>query len=219
MKRNQRGWRLAIKTALDRGLAFCGLAALSPLLLVASVLVWLSMGRPIFFRQQRPGRFAKPFMVVKFRTMLELRDSAGKLMPDADRLTPVGLWLRATSIDELPQLWTVLSGGMSLAGPRPLLMDYLPRYSADQARRHDVMPGITGWAQIHGRNALGWEEKVAFDTWYVDNWSLWLDGKILLMTLRMVLRHEGISNGSHATMPEFMGSCASSEAGRDASSQ
>jgi sugar transferase EpsL len=205
MKGKQRGWRFWVKSTFDRGLAGCGLVVLSPLLLAASLLVWLSIGRPILFRQERPGRWAKPFLALKFRTMLESYDSGGKLLADEQRLTRVGLWLRATSIDELPQLWTVLLGEMSLVGPRPLLMDYLPRYSAEQARRHEVMPGITGWAQIKGRNTLSWDEKVAFDTWYVDHWSLWLDAKILFKTLGTVLRRDGVSHGSYATMPEFMG--------------
>jgi lipopolysaccharide/colanic/teichoic acid biosynthesis glycosyltransferase len=173
--------------------------------MAVSVLVLLFMGRPILFRQQRPGRFAKPFMLLKFRTMSQQRDTGGRLLPDAERLTRVGRFLRATSFDELPQLWNVLRGDISLVGPRPLLMEYLPRYSPEQARRHDVMPGITGWAQINGRNALTWEEKFALDTWYVDHWLLWLDLKILFMTGWRVLRHDGISNQDHATMPEFMG--------------
>jgi lipopolysaccharide/colanic/teichoic acid biosynthesis glycosyltransferase len=164
------------------------------------------MGRPIFFRQQRPGRFVKPFWLLKFRTMSDRRGAGGKLLPDADRLTRIGRMLRATSLDELPQLWNVLRGDISLVGPRPLLMQYLPRYSPEQARRHDVMPGLTGWAQINGRNALTWQEKFALDTWYVDNWSLMLDFSILAKTLLRVLRRDGISSQGHATMPEFMGS-------------
>jgi sugar transferase EpsL len=163
------------------------------------------MGRPVLFRQRRPGRFQKPFELLKFRTMAESRDSDGKLLPDADRLTRVGRLLRATSVDELPQLWNVLCGNMSLVGPRPLLMKYLDRYTPEQVRRHDVLPGITGWAQINGRNAIGWEEKFSMDTWYVDHWSLWLDVKILCGTVLRVLRREGISNQDCSTMPEFMG--------------
>jgi lipopolysaccharide/colanic/teichoic acid biosynthesis glycosyltransferase len=161
------------------------------------------MGRPILFRQRRPGRFAKPFWLLKFRTMSERRDANGNLLPDADRLTRVGRLLRASSLDELPQLWNVLRGDISLVGPRPLLMDYLPRYSPEQARRHDVMSGITGWAQINGRNALTWEEKFALDTWYVDNWSLNLDLRILLLTFKCALRRKGISSSGHVTMPQF----------------
>jgi lipopolysaccharide/colanic/teichoic acid biosynthesis glycosyltransferase len=201
----QHGWRFVIKRTFDRSAALCGLIILSPVFIAVSVLVWLSMGRPIVFRQQRPGRFAKPFMLLKFRTMSERRDADGKLLHDTDRLTRVGRLLRATSFDELPQLWNVLRGDISLVGPRPLLMQYLPRYSAEQARRHDVMPGITGWAQINGRNALTWEEKFALDIWYVDNWSMMLDLRILSMTVLRVLRRDGISNQDHATMPEFMG--------------
>ena len=163
------------------------------------------MGRPILFRQQRPGRFAKPFMLVKFRTLSQRRAADGKLRPDAERLSRAGRLLRATSLDELPQLWNVLRGDISLVGPRPLLMEYLPRYSPEQARRHDVMPGITGWVQIRGRNALSWEEKFTLDTWYVDNWSLHLDLRILLSTLKCVLTREGISRDGHVTMPEFTG--------------
>ena len=167
------------------------------------MLVWRTMGRPILFRQQRPGRLAKPFWLFKFRTMSDKCDTGGKLFPDGDRLTRFGSFLRATSLDELPQLWNVLQGEISLVGPRPLLMKYLPRYSPEQARRHDVMPGITGWTQINGRNALSWANKFELDNWYVDNWSLELDFRILLRTFKNVLRREGISSGGHATMPEF----------------
>ena len=202
----QSGWRFFVKSALDRSAALCGLIVVSPVLIAVSILVWLSIGRPIVFRQQRPGRFAKPFWLLKFRTMSDVRDSSGRLLPDADRLTRVGRLLRATSLDELPQLWNVVRGDISLVGPRPLLMEYLPRYSPEQARRHDVMPGITGWAQINGRNALLWQEKFALDTWYVDNWSLMLDFSILARTLWRVLKRNGISSQGHATMPEFLSS-------------
>jgi lipopolysaccharide/colanic/teichoic acid biosynthesis glycosyltransferase/glycosyltransferase involved in cell wall biosynthesis len=201
----QSGWRFWIKTAFDRGTALCGLILLSPVFIGVSTLVGFSMGFPVLFRQQRPGRFAKPFMLLKFRTMSERRDADGKLLHDTDRLTRVGRLLRATSLDELPQLWNVLRGDISLVGPRPLLMEYLSRYSPEQARRHDVMPGITGWAQINGRNALTWAEKFTLDTWYVDNWSLRLDMRILFRTVWVVLRRDGISRAGHATMPEFMG--------------
>lgn len=203
IRHRQSGWRVWIKTMFDRIVALCGLVVLSPLLIGVSVLVWLSMGRPVLFHQLRPGRFAKPFMLLKFSTMSDQRDADGKLLPDAERLTRVGQLLRASSLDELPQLWNVLRGDISLVGPRPLLMQYLPLYSPEQARRHDVIPGITGWAQINGRNALSWEEKFALDLWYVDNWSLNLDLSILLSTFKTVLRREGISGGGHATMPEF----------------
>jgi lipopolysaccharide/colanic/teichoic acid biosynthesis glycosyltransferase len=199
----QRGWRLWVKVAFDRSAALCGLVALSPLLLVLSVLVWSFMGRPILFRQQRPGRSAGLFELLKFRTMSERRNGSGRLLPDADRLTRIGRFLRASSLDELPQLWNVLRGDISLVGPRPLLTEYLPRYSPEQARRHDVLPGITGWAQINGRNALAWEEKFALDIWYIDNWSFGLDLRILLLTLQRVIHREGISSDGSATMPLF----------------
>jgi lipopolysaccharide/colanic/teichoic acid biosynthesis glycosyltransferase len=163
------------------------------------------MGYPVLFRQQRPGKRGRTITLIKIRTMSDRRDAAGQLLPDAERLTRVGRLLRSTSLDEVPQLWNVLRGDLSLVGPRPLLMEYLPRYSPEQARRHDVMPGITGWAQINGRNALSWEEKFTMDTWYVDHWSLWLDLKILFMTGWRVLQRDGISNQDYATMPEFMG--------------
>jgi lipopolysaccharide/colanic/teichoic acid biosynthesis glycosyltransferase len=201
----QHGWRFGIKRTFDRITVLCGLIVLFPLFIAVSLLVWLFMGRPVLFRQLRPGRFAKPFWLLKFRTMSDRADTAGKLLPDAERLTRVGRFLRATSLDELPQLWNVLRGDISLVGPRPLLMQYLPRYSPEQARRHDVIPGITGWAQINGRNALTWEEKFALDTWYVDNWNMILDLRILMLTLVRILKRDGISRAGHATMPEFMG--------------
>lgn len=202
----QSGWRFWIKTVFDRSAALCGLIILSPVFIAVSVLVWLSMGRPILFRQQRPGRFAKPFWLLKYRTMSDRRDADGRLLPDAERLTRVGRLLRATSFDELPQLWNALRGDISLVGPRPLLMEYLPRYSPEQARRHDVMPGITGWAQVNGRNALSWEEKFAMDNWYTDHWSLVLDARILLATFWRVVKRDGIARTGHATAPEFLGS-------------
>ena len=205
LRSRQSGWRLWIKRLLDRSAALCGLVVISPLLVVVGAVVWLALGRPIFFRQRRPGRFGRAFTLVKFRTMSERRDKSGNLLPDGHRLTRVGRFLRATSLDELPQLWNVLRGDISLVGPRPLLMDYLPRYSAEQARRHDVLPGITGWAQINGRNALSWEQKFSMDVWYVENWSLLLDLKIMATTLLRVLKRNGISNHGHATMPEFSG--------------
>jgi lipopolysaccharide/colanic/teichoic acid biosynthesis glycosyltransferase/glycosyltransferase involved in cell wall biosynthesis len=208
MRHQQSGWRFRIKTAFDRGTALCGLIILSPLFIAVSLLVWLSVGRPIVFRQQRPGRFAKPFMLLKFRTMLNRLDADGELRPDAERLTRIGQLLRETSIDELPQLWNVLRGDISFVGPRPLLMEYLPLYSSEQARRHDVMPGITGWAQINGRNSLTWEEKFALDVSYVNSWSLQFDALILLNTVVAVLRRKGIANAGHATMPGFNGTAA-----------
>ena len=201
----QQGWRLAIKRAVDASAAAAGLAVTAPVLAGAAVAVKLSMGSPLFFRQERPGRGGAPFRVVKFRTMSDARDAEGNLLPDAERLTRVGRILRETSLDELPQLWNVLKGDMSLVGPRPLLVRYLARYSPEQARRHDVLPGITGWAQVNGRNALSWDEKFAHDVWYVDHWSLALDAKILLKTAWKVIRKDGIAAQGEATMPEFMG--------------
>ncbi|MNY20548.1 putative sugar transferase EpsL [compost metagenome] len=172
-------------------------------------LIWQvrrKLGSPAFFRQTRPGMHGRPFNMVKFRTMTDARGADGELLSDADRLTPFGRFLRASSLDELPELWNVLKGDMSLVGPRPLLMDYLPLYSAEQSRRHEVRPGITGWAQINGRNALSWDEKFKLDVWYVDNRSLWLDIKILWLTVRKVLVRDGISAAGEATMPRFVGS-------------
>jgi len=202
----QRGWRLKVKRILDRTSALLGLIILSPLLAAVALLVHLSMGRPVLFRQLRPGIQGQPFRVMKFRTMRDQRDHHGQLLPDDGRLTRLGRFLRSTSLDELPQLWSVLCGDLSLVGPRPLLMQYLERYTPAQARRHEVLPGITGWAQVNGRNALSWEEKFALDIWYVDHWSLSLDFKILFSTLWHIMRRTGISRDGHATMPEFIGS-------------
>jgi sugar transferase EpsL len=196
----------ASKRLLDLLLTIPGLLLLSPILALTAVLVRIYHGSPIFFRQLRPGYRGKPFWVIKFRTMSDAHDTQGNLLPDEQRLTRLGRFLRSTSLDELPEFFHVLAGQMSLVGPRPLLMQYLGRYSPEQARRHDVLPGITGWAQINGRNALTWEEKFRLDVWYVDHWSLGLDIKILLLTLWKVLRREGISQPGHATAEEFMGS-------------
>ena len=196
------------KRLFDLFAAALALALFSPVLLVLAILVWWQHGRPIFFKQQRPGYQGKPFYIYKFRTMTDARDADGRLLPDDMRLTALGRFLRATSLDELPELINVLRGEMSLVGPRPLLMRYLPRYNAEQMRRHDVLPGITGWAQINGRNAISWDEKFAHDLWYVDNWSFWLDLKILALTLWKVIRREGISQPGHATVEEFMGNAA-----------
>jgi sugar transferase EpsL len=176
-----------------------------PLLLLLALLVRVGLGSPVLFRQPRPGRGARPFTVLKFRTMTAARDTQGVLLPDAQRLTHFGRFLRSTSLDELPELLNVLRGDMSLVGPRPLLMEYLPRYTPEQARRHDVRPGITGWAQVNGRNAISWEEKFRLDVWYVDHHTLWLDLKILALTLLQVFRRQDISAANHATMPEFTG--------------
>lgn len=176
-----------------------------PLLLLV-VLIRLRLGSPVLFRQVRPGLHGQPFEMVKFRTMTNACGSDGQLLPDVDRLTPFGRFLRSTSLDELPELWNVLKGDMSLVGPRPLLMEYLPLYTSEQARRHEVRPGITGWAQVNGRNALSWEDKFALDVWYVDHQSLWLDLRILWLTMRKVLVREGISAAGEATMGKFTGS-------------
>ena len=194
-----------IKRAIDTILALAALISLSPLLLMLALLVRVQLGAPVFFRQQRPGLHAQPFTLLKFRTMTDQRDAAGRLLPDAQRLTRLGRTLRSTSLDELPELLNVLRGDMSLVGPRPLLMEYLSRYNAQQARRHEVRPGITGWAQVNGRNTLSWEDKFALDVWYVDHVSLALDIKILALTVWKVLRREGISAAGEATMGEFIG--------------
>jgi sugar transferase EpsL len=195
-----------MKRAMDFFGALVALLLLSPVVAVLCILVRSKLGSPVFFRQVRPGIEGRPFNMVKFRTMTDERGPDGGLLPDDQRLTALGAWLRSTSLDELPELFNVLKGDMSLVGPRPLLMEYLPRYSDRQARRHEVRPGITGWAQINGRNALSWEEKFELDVWYVDNRSLCLDIKILLKTVLQVLKRDGISHGEDATMPRFKGS-------------
>ena len=200
-----------IKRIFDLALTIPGLILISPLLLVVSLLVRIIHGKPVLFRQTRPGYRGKAFQICKFRTMLEAHDTQGNPLPDTQRLTRLGRFLRATSIDELPELINVLRGEMSLVGPRPLLMQYLERYAPEQARRHHMLPGITGWAQINGRNALTWEDKFRLDVWYVDHWSLGLDIKILLLTIWKVLRREGISQPGHATTAEFTGESASEQ--------
>lgn len=197
---------MIVKRVFDLLLVGVGLLLLALPLVVLAWLVRRRLGSPIFFRQIRPGRHGVPFEMVKFRTMTDARGADGQLLPDEQRLTPFGRWLRSTSLDELPELWNVLKGDMSLVGPRPLLMEYLPLYSAEQARRHEVPPGVTGWAQINGRNALSWDEKFALDVWYVDHRSWALDIKILWLTVRKVLMREGISAAGEATMPRFTGS-------------
>jgi len=199
-----------IKRLFDLLLAVIGLVVLSPLLAIVALVLWLVEGRPIFFRQERPGLNAELFALYKFRTMLSQTDRYGNELPDADRLSPFGRFLRATSIDELPELMNVVRGEMSLVGPRPLFAKYLTRYSPEQARRHEVLPGITGWAQVNGRNALSWEDKFRLDVWYVDNWSFWLDIKILALTVWKVIRREGINQPGQATAEEFKGSTPSS---------
>jgi len=195
-----------VKRLVDILVAACALIVLSPLLLGIAALVCVKLGRPVLFRQKRPGLHGKPFFMVKFRSMSDERDASGALLPDAQRLSRFGRWLRTTSCDELPELWNVLLGSMSLVGPRPLLMEYLPLYSPAQARRHEVRPGITGWAQVNGRNAILWEQKLAYDTWYVDHRSLALDMKIIVMTVVAVLRRSDINQHGHATMEPFTGS-------------
>jgi len=195
-----------MKRALDIIAAACGLVALLPMIVVIGLLIRWKMGAPVLFRQVRPGLDGKPFEMIKFRTMRDATNATGEPLADAERLTALGRFLRSSSLDELPELWNVLKGDMSLVGPRPLLMEYLDRYTPEQARRHEVRPGITGWAQVNGRNAISWEEKFALDVWYVDNASLWLDIKILLLTAWHVVSRKDISADDHATMPKFEGS-------------
>ncbi|MCU0488336.1 MAG: sugar transferase [Anaerolineales bacterium] len=196
----------ASKRSFDLIISLLLVILLSPVLLIVALLVALKLGRPVIFVQQRPGYRTRPFLLYKFRSMTNQRDEKGQLLPDADRLTSLGRFLRSSSLDELPELLNVIRGEMSLVGPRPLLMKYLERYRPEQARRHLVLPGITGWAQVNGRNALDWEEKFRLDTWYVDHWSFGLDLKILTLTAWRVLRREGISQPGQATAEEFMGS-------------
>jgi len=195
-----------LKRTFDLLVSLILLILLSPLLLVIAVLVRIKLGRPVLFSQERPGLHGKLFRLFKFRTMRDLRGPEGRLLPDDERLTKFGRFLRASSLDELPELFNVLKGEMSLVGPRPLLVAYLERYTPEQARRHEVLPGITGWAQVNGRNALSWEAKFKLDVWYVDNRSFWLDLKILFLTVWKALKREGISAPGSATAPEFMGS-------------
>lgn len=194
-----------MKRLFDIAGAVSGLVLLSPVIAVTAFLIWRQMGAPVLFRQTRPGLHGRPFEMIKFRTMRDAVDAKGNPLPDSERLTRLGRFLRASSLDELPGLWNVLKGDMSLVGPRPLLMEYLPLYSPEQARRHEVRPGVTGWAQINGRNAISWDQKFALDVWYVDNRSLWLDLKIIWLTIRKVFKREGISATGEATMPKFTG--------------
>ena len=194
-----------LKRIFDLLLAIPGTLVLLPFLLILAFLVRIFHGRPLFFSQLRPGLDGKPFRLYKFRTMTDARDRFGDLLPDIERMTPLGRFLRSTSLDELPTLWNVIKGDMSLVGPRPLLMEYLPLYSPEQNRRHDVWPGMTGWAQVNGRNAISWEDKFKFDVWYIENWSLWLDIKILWITFIKVFKREGISQEGHPTMEPFRG--------------
>ncbi len=195
-----------MKRLMDILGAMAGLLLLAPVIILLSLLVRIKLGSPVLFRQTRPGKAGQSFQMAKFRTMTDARDAHGGLLPDADRLTGFGQFLRPSSLDELPELWNVLKGDMSLVGPRPLLMEYLPLYSERQARRHEVRPGITGWAQINGRNALSWDEKFELDVWYVENRTLWLDIKILFLTVWKVIKRDDINQDGEATMTRFTGS-------------
>ena len=194
-----------MKRVFDLSLSFVSLLLLFPIFLPLAVLVRMKIGSPIFFTQTRPGLHGKAFTMIKFRSMTNARSADAALLPDANRLTPFGRFLRASSLDELPGLLNVLKGDMSLVGPRPLLMEYLPLYSPEQAHRHDVRPGLTGWAQLNGRNAISWGDKFRYDVWYVENQSFWLDLKIIWMTIKKVIAREGISADGEATMPKFTG--------------
>lgn len=200
-----------LKRLIDITASGAALAVLSPVLAITAYKVKKNLGSPVLFKQTRPGLDGKPFEMIKFRTMKNATDKDGNPLPDSERLTPFGQKLRSTSLDELPELWNVLKGDMSLVGPRPLLMEYLPLYSNEQARRHNVRPGVTGYAQVNGRNAISWEQKFALDTWYVDNQSLWLDFKILAKTVKQVLVKDGISAEGEATMSKFTGSSTATE--------
>lgn len=203
---NEKKIQRSLKRTIDILCSGAGLIALSPVLLYFSYKIFKEMGSPVFYCSSRAGQLGEPFKFYKFRTMTDAKDEDGNLLPDAERLTKLGKKIRSSSIDELPQLINVLKGDMSLVGPRPLLLEYVPLYDKDQKRRLDVPQGITGWAQINGRNSLTWEQKFANDVWYVDNWSLWLDIKILFVTIAKVLKREGISAEGEATMPRFEGS-------------
>lgn len=194
------------KRCFDLLLAVPACVLLSPVYLIIVAVIRCTIGKPVLFRQNRPGKHGKPFKIYKYRTMTDARDSQGNLLPDAERLTDFGGFLRATSLDELPELINIIKGDMSIVGPRPLLMQYLDRYTPEQARRHEVKPGLTGWAQVNGRNAISWEEKFELDVWYVDNRSFWLDLKIIFLTIVRVIKREGICQEGQATMEEFMGS-------------
>lgn len=200
-----------IKRLFDIIASFCGLVLLSPIIAIVAWKIRKNLGSPVLFRQVRPGKGGKPFEMVKFRSMRDAVDAAGNPLPDAERMTPLGSFLRSSSLDELPELWNVLKGEMSLVGPRPLLMEYLPLYDTEQYRRHEVRPGVTGWAQINGRNAISWEDKFKLDVWYVDNQSFVLDIKIILLTIKKVFIRDGISAEGEATMAKFTGSNSQSD--------
>ncbi|TDB02879.1 sugar transferase [Halomonas marinisediminis] len=195
-----------LKRGFDVFASLFGLLILSPLMMVVAVIIRVRLGSPVLFRQARPGLNGKPFEMIKFRTMRDTYDENGNPLPDSERITPFGRFLRSTSLDELPELWNVLKGDMSVVGPRPLRMEYLPLYNAHQTRRHEVRPGVTGWAQVNGRNSISWEEKFDLDIWYVDNHTFFLDIKIILATIRKVLSREGISSSKEVPMPKFEGS-------------
>ena len=197
-----------IKRLFDLAIAIPSIIVLSPVFILAGFFVRMKIDSPVLFKQLRPGLHGKPFTIYKFRTMTDERDGEGNLLPDSERLTRFGRFLRKTSVDELTELFNAIKGDMSIVGPRPLLMQYLDRYTPEQARRHEVKPGLTGWAQVNGRNTISWEDKFKLDVWYVDNWSLWLDVKIILMTVVKVLKREGISQTGQATAQEFLGSHA-----------
>jgi lipopolysaccharide/colanic/teichoic acid biosynthesis glycosyltransferase len=197
--------KLRLKQFIDSLLSFGGLIVFMSFMFLIGLAVFIDMGSPIIFSQLRLGKDGKPFYLYKFRTMLELKDDKGNYLPDEKRLTVFGRFLRRYSLDELPELWNVIKGEMSLVGPRPLLMEYIRYYTPEQARRHEIKPGITGWAQINGRNAISWEDKFKLDVWYVDNWSLRLDLEIIFLTILKVLKGEGISAAGHVTMPKFKG--------------
>ena len=201
-----------IKRLFDIIASLCGLILLSPVIAIVAWKIRKNLGSPVLFRQVRPGLNGKPFEMVKFRSMRDAVDAAGNQLPDAERMTSFGSFLRSSSLDELPELWNVLKGDMSLVGPRPLLMEYLPLYSKEQYRRHEVRPGVTGWAQINGRNAISWEDKFKLDVWYVDNCSFWLDLKIIFLTIKKVVVRDGISAEGEATMAKFTGSNSQSDA-------
>jgi lipopolysaccharide/colanic/teichoic acid biosynthesis glycosyltransferase len=194
------------KRVFDILMSSIGLIFFLPVIIVVALAVYKKMGTPIIFRQVRPGKGGKPFEMYKFRSMRNVADQKGNLLEDAERLTPFGAFIRSTSLDEIPGLWNVLKGDMSIVGPRPLLMEYLPLYSDEQRRRHEILPGITGWAQVNGRNCITWDEKFALDVWYVDNQSLWVDMKIVCLTVKSVVLRDGISASNEATMPKFKGS-------------
>ncbi|WP_317259135.1 sugar transferase [Paenibacillus sp. J5C2022] len=200
-----------MKRLIDIVVASLSLIVLSPVMLIVALLVRVKLGSPVLFKQRRPGLRGRPFHLYKFRTMNDGKDSYGNLLPDHLRLTPFGCWLRKYSLDELPQLLNVIRGELSLVGPRPLLMDYMALYTEEQARRHHVRPGITGWAQVNGRNDVTWEERFQRDIWYVDHQSFWLDMKILLLTVKKVVKSDGVSNANHATMPMFEGTTHNQE--------